>query len=457
MLSATAYGQLIQDVRYIQVDGVAVVDTTTDRISTWIDGVFQIPPAPDDDGTNLFLWAFASDDATDTSGNGNDGTLFNTPTHIPVIATISAHFSFSAASTEYINITNNITEFPDDLPLTYVSWIKFSDSAKKQIIFMGDTASNGLDNVALTVNADDTVSMVITVAGTSEEANGISAIGDGTWHHVVGVVSNDGNAQIFVDGVLEDTDVTGFGLPLGMDAIDVARKGDSVPEEFFEGEIARPQVLKVAWTPSDILADFNNTKTNFGLLGVGKDTNNGIAIWPVFYGDVVNDATGNGNHMASIIGATPVINTNGSIERVVFDFDGVNDRLLPGSVLSSNMFFGIGDFTISMWVRPDTTNLNGLIGYGGPGTAGPFELLVGGGEGLLLWRIRDFEGDRLGRTADYSFPTNEWTFVLVSWDANTANNSGVKIYINGDRRDDTYDNVGTFGTIDAGTEMGINM
>lgn len=429
-------------------------------ISVFPGGVF------DDNGgavadavTNLFLWTFFSnaDPTPDATENGNDGELFNTPTYVTNVVSISSHYSFLAASTEYINITNNITEFPDSLPVTYVAWIKIPDTVKKQIIFMGDTASNGLDNITLTVNADETVSMVITEAGTAAEATGTSDLGDDIWHHVVGVISNDGTAQIFIDSALEDTDVTGFSFPLGMDSIDVGRKGDSGPSQYFEGEIARPQILKVAWTPADVLSDFNNTKTNKGFLAVGADTNLPRMAWIQEYGSfgLVADGTGNGHNGVIVAGAAFAVNTNGSILTGVSEFDGSDDRLALGVVNSSNMFFGIGPFSISLWVRPNDTTSVAYVEYD-VDSPGPFSLHQDS-TGKLNWRIFASDNKRIGRAvSNGGISTSKWQNIVVTSTGGTSS-SDLKIYINGAQKDDADDENLPFSGIEDGTGAQISL
>ena len=81
-----------------------------------------------------------------------------------------------------------------------------------------------------------------------------------------------------------------------------------------------------------------------------------------------NDATGNGNNGTLINGATY---GTGKINNG-FSFDNINDYFS----LPNNTFTETGDFTISLWIKPDAVNNDWFLHFGQYQTATPKGILM---------------------------------------------------------------------------------
>ncbi len=144
-------------------------------------------------------WTFDAD-ATDSSGNSNDGTLSGDAAIDTTDATdIVGQGKLSLDGTDdYVDLTAHTASFSGLSEGTISAWVNLSASGSRTIFDIGDGASftNYLSffvsNGQLSVTIVDGGSTVLDVVSSA-------TINDGTWHHVAFNASSSGN-QLFIDG-----------------------------------------------------------------------------------------------------------------------------------------------------------------------------------------------------------------------------------------------------------------
>jgi hypothetical protein len=152
----------------------------------------------------------------------------------------------------------------------------------------------------------------------------------------------------------------------------------------------------------------------------------------------VNNTIGFGQ--GALTGGSSFSNTK-SIE-----LDGIDDYVDCGD--NDNLSFGNGTtdsaFSISTWIKMnDATKFRAIGKYG----ASNIEyLLATGADDKIVFNCYDnSEGSRIGR--QYSTPLtsleNQWIHVVGTYSGN-SNSSGLKIYLNGSRVDDTNSTSGSY-------------
>ena len=139
-------------------------------------------------------------------------------------------------------------------------------------------------------------------------------------------------------------------------------------------------------------------------------------------------------------GTPPFSNVNS------FSFDGIDEYFLVPD--TSGLSFGNGTtdspFSVSAWVKMD--NVAKFRAVGKYGASNIEYVLATGGDNKLIFNCYDnSEGSRIGRK--YFTPMNsyqgQWCHIVGTYNGNSSS-SGLKIYINGARVDDTDSNSGTY-------------
>ena len=139
--------------------------------------------------------------ATDSSGNGNNGTLIGNVTWAPGM--VGTALSFSGNS--LVKGTNSGTNFPvGNAARSMAAWVMLPAkvSGSYGILSTGTNDSSKTNAMNLSINSDGTVGFT-TGNTTSNWAK--TRIDDGNWHHVTGVYegSSTNVSRIYVDGRLE--------------------------------------------------------------------------------------------------------------------------------------------------------------------------------------------------------------------------------------------------------------
>jgi len=201
-------------------------------------------------------WLFAGN-AKDTSGNGNDGTLYGTPSlTTDMLGRTDSAYDFDGSS-DYVAI-DNLYYDSDYSTLSVSAWFKTSTSTDNIIM-----SYDRNEYWRLEVGGDSTSKRVglsfKTDSGQVDNFESSTEVDDNNWHHVV-FIYNDGNAYLYVDGSLENstssgskigTGTTRYGF-IGVGSEATSFNGSTGPAWYFNGKIALPKIWNRALTTAEV-------------------------------------------------------------------------------------------------------------------------------------------------------------------------------------------------------------
>jgi hypothetical protein len=214
------------------------------------------------DAANQYSYVSGSTSWNDISRGGNNGTLVNGPTYN----------SANGGSIVFDGTNDTVNIGPASKYLnayhTYEVWIKTSSiGANTQSGILGISYGltiNILDDGRITylVYRNETNSYIINVATT-----GINVL-DNKWHHIV-CTRGPSTYEIYVDGVLNRTgsnggEWTGTNIWASMDA-QIGNNPNNI-SLLYLGNIGIVRVYNRYTSATEVLQNFNATKTRFGLI-----------------------------------------------------------------------------------------------------------------------------------------------------------------------------------------------
>ena len=277
-----------------------------------------------------------------------------------------------------------------------------------------------------------------------------TAIDDNQWHHIMCV--NDGtDLKIYLDGVL---DATGAGkgrtLYNGNRTLRLGRLTASSNNKLIGNldEVAifgtalgltEAQTIYNGGVPNDISSlspvswwRFEGSGTT--AIDSGSGSNNGTLI--------------NGVTRSTNVPPNPFVNTKSILLDGIDDFVNVADN--------NNLSFGNGvtdsPFSISAWVKMnDATKFRAIGKYGATNVE---YLFATGGDDKIVFNLYDNStGARIGRKYDTTLTSYEgqWIHLVATYNGNSST-SGLKIYLNGSRVDDTNSTLGTYVAMENTTQ-----
>jgi len=201
---------------------------------------------------------------SDTSGNGNSGTLTNGPTFNSgnggaIVFDGTNDYSTTVAGQAFYQYTNQIT---------VCWWMKRNGTITNGA--GGGQATFGSDNMSTNVWLmhgidDNTVRFYVNDSGTWRNTPSTTLI-DNTWYHLAGTI-NTTNISMYMNGVLI---TTSSGISTG-----ITNNSNSIigwgfdprfsSGRFFNGSVANCQVYNRTLSASEILQNYNAQKSRFGL------------------------------------------------------------------------------------------------------------------------------------------------------------------------------------------------
>lgn len=191
----------------------------------------------------------------DLSGNGYDGTLTNGPTYSP---TNGGSIVFDGVN-DYVNIstTPNLTN-----PLTVCAFVNTSVITGSNQVIYGPSA-NGSDNWLSISNNKVQLNATQTSDVNNFSITGTTTIEANKWYHITGIV-NDNVISVYINGVFEAASSAQAFTVGGWNS--TARIGQRATGQFpFNGNIAYVHGYNRALSATEILQNYNATKTRFGL------------------------------------------------------------------------------------------------------------------------------------------------------------------------------------------------
>jgi hypothetical protein len=205
----------------------------------------------------------------DSSGNGNNGTLVNSPawsTSVPPTKYANTHSLTFDGAQSYVTM-GNPTQLQITGALSLAAWFKTSATLANYRTIMSKWYSGGTDG-AFTLLWTNSGGPTLLVENSALQVFGAAAPGvytDGAWHLVVGTWDGATTARIYVDGhqVSVTTADASFGpLQSNTDPFDVGtdnRYAAGTGDRFFPGSIDEVRVYSRALTAAEVGALFNGT------------------------------------------------------------------------------------------------------------------------------------------------------------------------------------------------------
>ncbi len=293
--------------------GQSVVDDTANVTGASPNPVLPVATPSADITSNLVLhWKFdeaSGNTASDSSGNGNDGTLQGAELPAWTSGKVSNALSFPDGKEDYV-IKNPISGFPTD-EITTAFWIKTSD-AQDGIISYAVAGLYG-DNIWLIESSDDITLHRNTFFGT--RATGI-AVNDGQWHFVAATWrSSDGETKLYKDGSLVYTSPkplkkgkfmkTGGSLVIGQDQDKVGNSFDV--SEDFSGILDEVRIYSKALNEGQIKAiyDYDIKSTGSTSLQIINELLPEAAIGRRYFAVITAEGHGTTTYQWSVSGNLP--------------------------------------------------------------------------------------------------------------------------------------------------------
>jgi len=211
------------------------------------------------DGSNLMVgnWPFEEETGTSTedfSGEGNDGTLVNSPSFTNVDCQVGRCVDFDG-STNYIQASNAITSYPFTLSV----WVK------------QDVSSGG---VALALNPAADASVYYTVGASPPTwwlgcrnptaRDLLVGTSDLDWHLLTAVFESDTSRSLYVDGVLAGTNTESCTFNGATDTVLIGLNRLVSPVNYWNGRLDEPQIYSRALSSTQITQLYNDGNTNVG-------------------------------------------------------------------------------------------------------------------------------------------------------------------------------------------------
>lgn len=185
----------------------------------------------------------------DSSGNGNIGTLVNSPTWTSGV--IGNASSYNSASSQFVKILNSpsLNGIATSI-VSVAAWVKTS-SATDQVIFSTWGGTNGYQ---LWLN--NGIPAIWSNGGGTLVAS--SSIADGSWHYVVGVWDGT-NAYVYVDGVLKASGARTFSPSFADNQIGTqcSGVGSTSCSVYFNGVIDEVRIYSRVLNSTEIQNAFN--------------------------------------------------------------------------------------------------------------------------------------------------------------------------------------------------------
>lgn len=200
-------------------------------------------------------WYPFEGNATDASGNGNDGTITGSATY-PVGKLGASAIQFSGSSGNYDTIPRSVSN-----DFTIAFWVKTTTTGGTGQWYAGKGLVDG--EMAGAVN-----DFGITLTGTNA-AFGVgnpdttiyttSAINDGTWHHITATRDADsGQMNLYRDGILQATTTGPTGTKAASTNLRIGALRTLVAGTFLNGAIDDVQIFSRVFAPGEVPSLMNH-------------------------------------------------------------------------------------------------------------------------------------------------------------------------------------------------------
>ena len=350
---------------------------------------------------------------SDSSGNGNNGTITGTP-----------EYADGDGDGDYLTFdgdprltVSSFSELQSATAFTIEIWLRSSTATSDGMIWNVFDGGSGT-KFSLSHNTSKFRWAVHNASGTFQSSQDVfttNTFPTDTWLHIVATYNNGAEQKIYVDSVLEGA-ASNPNAGTNTTTTVQMRWGDRSDGYGVNTQIGQARFYNAALTAAQVRTNYNATKDLYQgatSLQLHLDANGySSGNW--------SDTSGN-NRNATISGNTAHTNDNNSD---YFTLDGTGDYF---TVAHNNVFNLDVDSTIEMWIwRSSTTNEQTLMHKGGHWSSGnAWFLNWTSGVGYYFY---DYDTASLTKSGTAAAPLNEWTHLILSWNAGTRK---AKMYING--------------------------
>jgi hypothetical protein len=368
--------------------------------------------------------------ADNVTGNGNiiDGKVGNA-------------LNFVSASSQYVRIPSN--SIYNTSTLTYMAWVKRAGNnggGSASIILSSQLTSSGGHYLAFGASTNTPIFLV---SNTTTTATSVSTTGtiDTNWHHLVGTYNSSG-LYIYLDGVLNNTNLGNYGTPT-MNANTLGIGALSAPSNYFNGSIDQVRMWNRSLTATEIANIYNNESTGIvdpnmnrtGLVGEWLMDKNVTSLWATTTQDTsiysnhggevnmiganITDSSGNGNNGVTQ-GGTNLLNTGQYNQSFYF-----NKGFVSIPITTTNNMSKYSTGSVSVWANPNNLyNYFTMVGAG-RSTARYGYSLYGGSSGILYFDMAT-SGAGVRTQSGAGVVTTGWSFYIATW-----NGTNTTLYKNG--------------------------
>jgi hypothetical protein len=198
---------------------------------------------------------------SDTSENGLNATLFNSPVFS---ASFGGYFAFNG-STHYATLPNsasfNLGSQNFSL-VTYVRTSTYSSDSYYRRIFALSNGGNRADNFQLILDTGSGSAYMWSNSGALDKV-GLIPISDNVWHQVA-VTRIGGTFRLYVDGVLDVTQNYAGVMTNNNTTPVIGRYQSTSSAGRFNGSIAKLALIPCGLSSSQVATDFEGHRTRFG-------------------------------------------------------------------------------------------------------------------------------------------------------------------------------------------------
>jgi hypothetical protein len=194
---------------------------------------------------------------SDSSGNGNTGTLTNGPSWQTVGSCKTGGCLSFDGSDDYVDM-GDATSLRVFGPLTISSWVYFNGLQNQMIVIRGTGAASSASYYLFVLST----AVEFSWANAASSLTGTFAFQTGTWYHIVAVRSGSNNnwsRKIYINGSLVNSDSAVTGDPAtSSQNVNIGRHGQ--PLNQFNGRVDDVRIYNRALSAAEVTAMYNATK-----------------------------------------------------------------------------------------------------------------------------------------------------------------------------------------------------
>lgn len=384
--------------------------------------------------------------AQDVSNNKNDGTLTGMVSWIPGIFGSGIDTNTASSGVEITDPPGGELDFDADDSFTWMGWVKTTNIGTSSIFLQKGRIENSVAGYRARVDTFGRASCGVSNAvdtGTTQ-ISGTSVVADGMWHHVTCVDIYTGNASpndrrllLYVDGVLENSLIHSEEISNSTENLNI---GHINAATYWQGQIDEVKIYNYARTPEEIIKDMNA-----GHPTPGSPIGSALGHWKF------DEGYSNIAHDSGILGKNGTITnatwSNDAKLGKSLNLDGTGDFVQVGDDDSYSFGNGTSDnpFTISAWINKNSTGGGDIVSkFTLNGVHLEYRLINPSGKDLEFILYDDSSTSNIGRRATSKLPDiSEWVHIVGTYNGN-GSTSGIRLYINGVRSDDTNIINGTY-------------